>query len=260
VGIVEDSAGNVFYTDLKQVWRIAPDGTKTVAVPDVHTHELCLDGEDALYGEHLWYDGDATKTWGHRVWQRTRDGAVREVVRATAGFLTDYSFVRDRSGAMYWADRGSTTVVKRRAPDGTIRTHSTGPFRDVRWMTATPEGVVYLVDTGRLMRVAADGSVATVVSALSEHEPPPASVTDAHYQGGVWTGARGGIYVAVPEERLVLEVSPDGSTRVAARSPLLWAAYGGILDRHGDLWLLETSKINAVRVRRIDKDGKERVY
>ena len=26
IGIVADSRGNIFYTDLKQVWRIAPDG------------------------------------------------------------------------------------------------------------------------------------------------------------------------------------------------------------------------------------------
>ena len=61
VGIVQDSAGNIYYTDLKQVWKLAPDGKKSVAVPNVHTHELCLDGEDNLFGEHLWYEGDATK-------------------------------------------------------------------------------------------------------------------------------------------------------------------------------------------------------
>jgi sugar lactone lactonase YvrE len=260
VGIVEDSAGNVFYTDLARVWRIAPDGTKSVAVPAVHTHELCLDAEDTLYGEHVWYEGDATKKWGHRVWKRARNGAIADVIAAREGFLTDYSFVRDRAGAMYWADRGEKTVVKKRAPDGSIAIHASGPFRDVRWMTATPEGVVYLVDSGRLLRILADGTVSTVVAALSERKPPPAKVSDPHYQGGLWTDPRGSVYVAVSEERLVLEIKPDGSTRVAARTPLLWAPYGGMVDRQGNLWLLETSIINAVRVRRIGKDGKERLY
>lgn len=260
VGIVEDSAGSVFYTDLAQVWRIAPDGTRTIAVPGVHTHELAIDQDDVLYGEHLWYNGEKADTWGHRVWKRTRAGAVSDVVPAREGFLDDYSFVRDRAGTMYWADRGATTVVKRRAADGTIRTHSTGPFKDVRWMTVTPDGIVYLVDSGRLLRLAADGSVATVVPALSAEKPPPAGVSDPHYQGGLWPGAGGTVYVSVPGERLVLEVKPDGSMRVAARSPLMWAAYGGMLDRRGNLWLLETSKVNAVRVRRIDKSGKEKVY
>jgi streptogramin lyase len=40
IGIVEDSNGGVFYTDLKQVWRIDPAGNKSVVVRNVHTHEL----------------------------------------------------------------------------------------------------------------------------------------------------------------------------------------------------------------------------
>src|SRR5262245_19545380 len=76
VGIVQDSRENVFYTDLKQVWKIAPDGTKSVAVAGVHTHELCLDSDDNLYGEHLWYEGDATQKWGHRVWRLKPDGTL----------------------------------------------------------------------------------------------------------------------------------------------------------------------------------------
>lgn len=246
IGIVEDSSGNVFYTDLAQVWRIAPDGTRSVAVPGVHTHELAVDRNDTLYGEHLWFNGEAAGTWAHRVWKRTKDGAVTDVIPTASGFLNDYSFVRDASGAMYWADRRGTVVVKKRAPGGAVTTYSTGPFRDVRWMTATPDGLVYLVDSGRLVRIATDGSVSTVLAAVSGAKP---------HQGGLWPGARGAVFVAVPEERLVLEVRPDGSTRVAARSPLSWAAYGGMLDRQGNLWLLETSTKNAVRVRRIDKAG-----
>src|SRR5262245_46318780 len=67
VGIVQDARGNIFYTDLTQVWKISPDGRKTVAVPNVHTHELSLDMAGNLYGEHLWFDG-ATSKWRHRVW------------------------------------------------------------------------------------------------------------------------------------------------------------------------------------------------
>src|SRR5262245_18803239 len=92
VGIVQDSRGNVFFTDLKQVWKIAPDGDKSVAVPNVHTHELCLDPDDNLYGEHLWYEGDATSKWSHRVWRLKRDGTLSEVIPIREGFVRDYSF------------------------------------------------------------------------------------------------------------------------------------------------------------------------
>lgn len=43
VGIVMDRSGVVYYSDLERVWKIEPDGRKTVAVPDAHTHELDLD-------------------------------------------------------------------------------------------------------------------------------------------------------------------------------------------------------------------------
>lgn len=41
-GIVMDSRGNIFFTDLKQVWKVTPEGKKTVAVANVHSHESAL--------------------------------------------------------------------------------------------------------------------------------------------------------------------------------------------------------------------------
>src|SRR5262245_19221519 len=78
-GIVQDSKGNVFFTDTKQVWKIAPDGTLSIALADVHTHELAVDADDNVYGEHLWYVG-ATQQWRHRVWRLAPNGSVNDVI------------------------------------------------------------------------------------------------------------------------------------------------------------------------------------
>lgn len=51
-----DSKGDVYFTDLKHVWKLAPDGKKNIVVSNVHTHELWIDANDNLYGEHLWYE------------------------------------------------------------------------------------------------------------------------------------------------------------------------------------------------------------
>ena len=37
IGIVMDRQGTVFYTDLTHVWKIMPDGAKSIAVRNVHT-------------------------------------------------------------------------------------------------------------------------------------------------------------------------------------------------------------------------------
>ncbi len=252
IGIVQDSRGNVFFTDLKQVWKITPDGNKSVAVPNVHTHELCLDAEDNLYGEHLWGEGGE---WRHRVWCLKRDGTLREVMPTRDGFLRDYSFVRDRAGNMYWADRGEQTVIKKRSPDGKITTYATADFRAVQWMTTTSNGTLFLMDRGDLRRVAPEGKVTTVAAKLSARRPPPDQVSERNYHMGLWTDGEGNVYVAVAMERLVLRVLPDGQMKVVARSGGSWSPSSGMFDREGNLWLLEYDPSNAVRARRIDRKG-----
>ena len=124
----------------------------------------------------------------------------------------------------------------------------------------TPDGVVYLVDSGRLLRIADGGATSTVVARAERAKASAGESLRPALPGRALDRSSGSVYVAISEERLILEVRPDGSTGVAARSPLLWAPYGGMVDRNGNLWVLETSAINAVRVRRIGKDGKERLF
>jgi len=261
VGIVRDSRGNVFYTDLAQVWKIAPDGRKTVAVRSVHAHELCLDARDNLYGEHLWYEGEATDKWGHRVWRRDPDGAVTDVVPAREGFRTDYSFVRDAAGNMYWVDRGAPARVVKRAPEGGVSTVALCPdCRDVRWMTAAADGTVYFIDAGDLREVSPAGTLRTVVRRLARRSWSQPQVPERHALMGLWTDAERNVYVAGYGAREALRVAPDGRVTVVARSRFPWSPTGGMVAGNGDLWLLETSVTNTVRVRRIARTGRVTVF
>ncbi len=260
IGIVQDSRGNIFYTDTKQVWKITPDGKKSVAVPNVHTHELCLDRADNLYGEHLWYEGDATKKWRHRVWCLKPDGTILNIIAPREGFLKDYSFIRDGAGNMYWADRGAQTVIKKRSVEGTITIHATADFRDIGWMTATPQGDLFLIDNGDLRRVTLDGKVTTVAVKLSEHQSAPAKASTRHYQMGQWLDTKGNVYVAVAAEQLVLKIASNGSKMVVARSSRDWSPSGGMIAHNGDLWVLEYSTTNEMRVRRINPNGQEQIF
>lgn len=258
VGIVRSARGEVFYTDLSQVWRIGPDGARSVAVPSVHTHELCLDAEGNLYGEHLWYEGERTDRWGHRVWRRGSDGRVETVIPAREGFRSDYSFVRDAAGNHYWAQPGAAITLMRRAPGGAAQLHSAGPFQDVRWMTCSDDGVLHLIDRRDLKRVAADGTVTTLVAGLQDRRPGHLWLYDRHALMGLWTDAAGNVFVADHASAEVKRVDRTGRVTLAARSPIGWRPTGGLAAPDGALWVLEGSAANTVRVRRIAPDGQER--
>ena len=245
VSVVFDSRGNVYYSDLKQVWRVAPDGAKAVVVPGVHTHELYMDAQDNLYGEHLWYEGDATKKWGHYFWRRTSDGRIDRVVAAHETFKNevDPSLVRDRAGNHYWADRAHKAIMKNRT------VLARGDLRDIRWMTVTPEGTVYFVDTLDLMRVTPDGRLSVVARALStESILDPAPV---HHQiMGLWTDRAGNVYAADYKDNVVKRIALNGTVSVVARGSALWKVTGGGIAPNGEMWVLEWMVYDA-RVRRL---------
>jgi hypothetical protein len=127
-------------------------------------------------------------------------------------------------------------------------------------MSAMRDGTLYLIDAGDLRRISADGKILTVVTSVSEHKPPPAAVAELNYHMGLWTDDQGRVYIAVAAERLVLRVASEGSAKVVARSEAPWAPSGGMFDREGNLWLLEYDSANAVRARRIGRDGRERIF
>lgn len=243
-GIVQDSHGNIYYTDLAQVWRVAPDGTRTVAVPGVHTHELYMDAEDNLYGEHLWYEGEATDRWGHRVWRRAPDGTIRDVIPPTVGFRTSYSFIRDAAGNMYWNDNG---LVRRGASPVAPRR-----FTDIRSMTVSPAGDVYLISAGALIRIGVDGAVRTLAEHLGESNPALPFVGEQHQLMGLWLDRAGNAYVAVYGNFKVKRIDPQGRVETVARSTFPWSPSGGFVAPDGRLWLLEYSVTNQARIRMVD--------
>jgi hypothetical protein len=243
VSVVIDSHGNLYYSDLEQVWRVTPDGaSKTVAVPGVHTHELSIDAQDNLFGEHLWYNGDATKTWGHYVWKRDAAGRVTRVKPATDGFLTNYSFIRDRAGNMYWADRDHGRIV-RIAPNGAI-THVAGELKAMRWLYATPGGTLYVVDSSDLVRIR-NGRAERIVRNITSAK--------RHTMMGLWSDAAENLYLADHEHRCVKRVTPAGEVKTFVCSPFPWSPTGGAFDAKGELWLMEERPINQVRLRKVQR-------
>lgn len=248
VSVVFDSRGNAYYSDLSQVWQVAPNGAKRVVVPHVHTHELYMDARDNLFGEQLWYEGDATKKWGHYVWRRDAGGRVTKVIADREGFLRDYSFVRDRAGNMYFADGNA---VIRRTPAGRNDVLARGGFRDIRWMSVLPDGTLDFTDAGDVVRITPDRRLTRIARGLARSTLLRPHVPDKHAIQGIWHDRNGTIYLADSAHAQVKRVTKDGKVSVVAESIPPWSPSGGAFAPNGDLLVLEYSVTNQVRVRRV---------
>lgn len=250
IGIVKDRKGNIYYTDLEQIWKIDRDGKKNIVVPNVHSHELYIDSADNLFGEHLWYNGEQLNTWGHYVWCLKNDGTLVKIKEPSPGFLEDYSFVRDEAGNMYWAERFKISRIKKKTPDGTVSTIAEGKFKDIRWMHATLQGSVYFVDLNDLYKIDRQGKLTLLAKSLEGKRVSDHSSLK-HHIFGIWLDKNNNVYLAVTGENLVKKITPDGIVSSFASSSGGWSPTGGVFNDDGNLWLMEWNETNAIRVRKV---------
>jgi hypothetical protein len=250
-GIVKDNRGNIYYTDLKQIWKISPDGKSSVVVPGVHSHELYMDADNSLYGEHLWYNGEEKNTWGYFYWKLNANGKLDILSGPNEGFPEGYSFCRDSLGNQYWAERWKISRIRKKSPDGIITTLVSGKFNDIRWMHVTPKGHLYFTDEIDLYQVDTSGNLSLLVKNLAEAPSLLSTSSRKHSIFGIWNDQQQNIYAAVYSMKTVKKISPDGKVSDFCFSIFPWAPVGGVFDDQGNLWLLESSTINETRVRKI---------
>lgn len=230
------------------LWHHGRVGCQAILLP-IHTHELYLDAAGNLNGEHLWYAGDATKKWGHRVWRRAPDGRVTDVIPAREGFLARYSFVRDSTGAMHWPVSGDKrTTIRRRAADGT-ESDVARSFKDIRWIAARPDGTLYVIDDDRVVRVAPNGTTRELAHDLAKRSASRVLIDRRHSVMGLFPDAQGNVYVARYGTGEVLRVSQRGDITTVAKSTMPWSPSGVLVTPAGDLYVLEFSVDNRARVR-----------
>jgi hypothetical protein len=254
VGIVKDSKGNIYYTDLKHVWKLNPGGKKEIMVKNVHTHELYMDANDNLYGEHLWYNGEQAKTWGHYLWCLKKAGELIKEIGPTEGFLDNYSFVRDSSGNMYWVERFTVTRFMKKSPDGKISKLAEGKFGFIGWIYATAGGTIYFTESNKLQKLTPDGKFSMLTENLGSKTTDFSVMGHNYTSYGIWTDAADNIYVTMIDAKKVNRISPDGKVQTIVQSNSLWTACSGLFDNEGNMWLLENSMTNEVRARKISKE------
>lgn len=247
IGIVKDSRGNIYYTDLKQVWKISPQGVKTVVVREVHSHEIAIDANDNLYGEHLWYNGEAANTWGHYAWRLSSNGKLDTLIGPKQGFRDDYSFQRDAAGNMYWIQQWKTCRFKKRTSDGRVTVLAEKNLDKIGWMHVTAKGKIYFTDRKNLYQLDQQGNIRELA------KKPAGKSSSSGSLWGIWTDNSNNIYVADMDSKKVIRIEESGRQSILLKTTGAWFPLSGVFGNDGSLWLMEGNYANEVRVRKIEK-------
>ena len=278
-GIVVDSKGNVYFSDLETVWKVDTSGKLAAFRPGIrgrHVHELAIDDEDNIFGADISYESEK---WISAVWKMTPKGDLTYLLKPTADPPPGTSLWHDREGNMYWVDQNNhtktRTLLLRRSPDGDVTTlagsswgHADGKgtaarFGSVGGMTIAADGNIYLTDGDSMRRVAMDGTVSTLARELTirTSEDTPTLFGGNHGSlAGLSVGSDGSVYVADSGNRRVLKIR-DGASQVVLRSEPPFFPTGVAATPAGDVYILEVgftlpNVSSGPRVRKVTADGK----
>ncbi len=247
IGIVKDSKGNIYYTNLEHVLKISADGRSTIAVKKVHTHQLYMDKLDNLYGQHSMYSGEATNEWSHYVWKLNAKGKLDTIIKHTKGFyIENFSFVHDDAGNMYWINSKENRIMKSSANKTAVI--ATGDFKLVQWMHIM-NNQLYFVQQDDIYCIDAFYNKRLLAKDLGKKPGNHNSLF------GLWSDNQNNLYVANTDFKKVQRISQKGEIKDYYYSTKGWMPTGGIFDDHGNLWLVEVSINNNVRASKITKEN-----
>lgn len=274
-GIVLDKRGNIYFTDVGRniVWRIDRAGAVKPFITGKHSHQLAIDGNGTIYGEHVEYDSRNNRWLSHR-WKATPDGNVTVIPEreVTPGLdLVDadgnvYLFHSDAHKREAWvwkvSPRGDTALFAGEQWGDVDGKGRTARFRNFGGVTWGPESCLYASSGGMLRKIRRDGTVTTLLGANKgfgdPDEPGASSIL------GVATDGNGNVYAAHDGHKKLYKVDARGRVTTALDSGPLWmptgVAFAGndvyvLEDRAGVNALVSLAKLGGPRVRKISPDG-----
>jgi hypothetical protein len=257
VGIVTDSKGNVFYTDLSNVWMIKPDGSKIIAVPNVHTHELYMNAKNELFGEHLWYDESLKTKWAHYLWRRNADGSITRLKDTTEGFSEWVSFVRDANGNQYYLEKSIPSNFWKIDSAGTKTLLASRSFAGLGRLHINEKGILFFSNKGDLYCIPPADSIELVAAAIGEpglFEQPGGS---SHTILSIWSDAKKNLYVATGN--MIKKIDHRKLVTTIYKSARGWNPCGGVVAANGDFWVMEYNSKNEVRLNKISAEERKEI-
>jgi DNA-binding beta-propeller fold protein YncE len=273
-GIVVDQHGQIYFTDLSNIWKIDAGGKLVRVVEKKHTHSLYLDANGYLYGEHIAYESGG-KLWWSSAWRLATDGVLTDVIPPTSSGELLFSTVRDARGNQFFYEGDPHTRqlsrIIRKSPDGKRAILAGGQwghvdgrgekarFGAVGTMVVGPGGALFLTDENSVRKITPEGEVSTLASGLvrSISRLDPAGGGSFSRLMGIALDQAGNIYVANYGNRCVQKIDPQGKVSIILKSTSLFWSPSGITAMNGYIYVLESriTPPDAARIRRIAPDG-----
>lgn len=256
IGLVYDGKHTMYYTDLVHIWKMDTNsGEASIFLENIHSHELWLDDNDTLYGEHYWYD-ESVQVFKHYIWMAKPDADFSKISETHVGENDHFSFVRESLNSSYRLTTGSSKFELIHINNDSTSILAKLDFIDPSWLYLTSDSNVFIVDYPSLHSISLKDSSITQWSEDLSYSSLPFSLQDNHHHiYGVWQDINSNIYVALFGGRKVVRIDSSLNQKTVIKTSFFWSPINGVFDSNNDLWLLEASMRGKVRLRKVALNG-----
>lgn len=274
-GIAVDHQGQVYFSDLKTVWKIDARGGVSVfrESADRHTHELNVDEAGNVYGADNSYE-PSTKRFFSAIWRMTPAGSFSYLLSPTDDPPEGTGIWRDREGNTYHATTfpGTELLLLKRGTDGRVtvlagnseaaRSYRQGVPYSLGGMAFGTDGALYFTHGANVSMIAPGGALTPLARNLtieraSANRGAAGSPTQLF---GITVDAQRNVFVADYGNRRVQKITPQGQTATVLSAEEHWFPTG-VAARGADLYILEMGETSShaslgTRVRKLMPDGR----
>ncbi len=259
IGLVFDGKQTIYYTDLEHIWAVdTKNGVSTIFIENVHSHELWLDENGNLFGEHYWFD-EQNNVFKHYIWRSSPEGELEKISDTKIGENDHFSFVRQSFEVSYsMKEEDNFISIEKTTPD-TSFTITTLELAKPSWLFLLNDSTLLLSGLNKIERKKplyqlnlVNNELKILLNDLSGSSFPFSLQDDAHHVYGIWEDDLSNKYVALYGARRVIRINSANTIEQVLKTSFFWSPVNGVFDSDNKFWLLESSLTGNVRIRNVE--------
>ena len=254
--LVADRSGTVYFTGKEGVWMQRKTGEKKLVAAGLHVHQLRLDSNGVLYGDHQWYsDTRQLLIAGHYSWRYTEQAGVERISDSLPGTPKEQSLVQDAAGNRYALEAGIPSVIWQTDPAGNSVPIAEVSFSGLGPLHITQRGVLLFSNRDEVYALLPGDQPEKIAAGIGELNSVTGDSSRPVIQ--LWSDNRRNIYAATGT--VIKKIDHRRFVTAVYQSAGGWYPAGGWVSDNGDFYVLEYNRAGEARVQFISFETRQEI-
>ena len=236
--MVMDSAGNIYYTDLKDIWKMDQSGKSKILFSNASSPLLYIHRNRQLCGIAL-------QEQQFLPWCATNEKTLIQYDTNSKSIQAPV-FTFDAAGNQYFLENGTTNTIKKRNQQGSDSILTTTTLQEIESLYLGAKNILYFTHKDQLYCLPPGEAIEQIAKDLIDTTAENPSLHKLHR---IWSDGKKNLYVATGG--VIKQIDHRRLVTTVYKSTGIWYPADGIIDAQGNFFVLEYNNNDEARVNKI---------